>query len=403
MKKILKKVMFSFVDKQMFYKYRRLLIKILSFKKNIISQFDVISYGDKNSDTFLGYYDISPFQDNKFIYISVDKNKSEANVIVRNMVTGKNQVVGKTQAWNWQQGSRLRWLPNRVDHIMYNSFEDNQFITKIIDISNGDTENLQWPLYDIDCDGKFGITLDFLKLGIMRPGYGYTNLPYIEPNSLNDEGISIVDIGNKTIKKIVTYESISEIMNESNNINYYKKSYINHLSFSPSGKRFLFFWIQIGDNNIHHANLLVYDIEKTEVTVLEKELSVSHYDWIDDDSILVTAYDKERVCRYYIYSINGERKAFLHDILMGDGHPTCIGENEIITDTYVDRIGYQKILYINLKENRVNQLVDIYSNYKHYGERRCDLHPRVDKDTKTICFDADVKGYRKIYLLKEWK
>lgn len=403
MKKNLKRIIFSVIDKQKFYKYRRFLIKLLSFKKDIISQYNVTSFGNKSSDTFFGYYDISPFQDNKVIYISVDKNSDEANVILRNLDTAQYMVVGKTLAWNWQQGSRLRGVPNQKDYIMYNSFENEQFITKFVNTLNGSVKKLDWPLYDVDSNGRYGLTLDFLRLGKMRPGYGYTNTPYVEPESLNEEGISIVDIINKTSKKVITYELIAEMMNESEKNSSYKKGYINHLSFSPSGKKFLFFWIQIRENKIHHANLLVYNIEKSELTVLEKELSVSHYDWIDDDSILVTAYDKNRECKYYVYDIDGNRKDFLHDILIGDGHPTCVGENEIITDTYVDKNGYQKILYVDLKENKVIKLIDIYSTYKHYGEKRCDLHPRINSDTLDICFDADVKGHRKIYLLKGWK
>ena len=403
MKKNIKKIVFSIIDKQKFYKYRRFFIKTLLFKKDIISQFSVTSLGDERSDTFFGYYDISPYQDNELIYIKVDKNSDEANVILKNLDTSNDKIVGKTRAWNWQQGSRLRWIQNKKGYIMYNSFENEQFITKVVNTLNWSEEKLDWPLYDVDSNGRYGLTLDFLRLGKMRPGYGYTNKPYIEPESLKEEGISIIDIMNKTSKKIITYESIVELMNESEKNSCYKKGYINHLAFSPSGKKFLFFWIQISENKIHHANLLVYNIEKSKLTVLEKELSASHYDWIDDESILVTAYDKNRVCRYYVYYMDGNRIDFLHDILTGDGHPTCVGENEIITDTYVDKNGYQKILYVDLKENKVNKLIDIYSTYKHYGEKRCDLHPRINSDTLDICFDADVKGYRKIYLLKGWK
>ncbi|KDR94653.1 hypothetical protein SAMN02745945_02611 [Peptoclostridium litorale DSM 5388] len=403
MKRILKRVIFNLIDRQKFYKYRRLLAKLLSFKKNIVTKFEIDSYGDNESDTFFGYYDISPFQNDKLAYISVKKDEKEADIIIRDIETGKEKTVGATSAWNWQQGSRLRWVPNRQDHVIYNDFENNQFVTKIVDISSGEIAVKQWPFYDIDYTGRIGITLDFLRLGVMRPGYGYTNLPYVEPQSLNDEGITIVDLLEETTKKVITYELISKVMGQNENTNNYENSYINHLSFSPSGNKFLFFWIQIAENNIHKANLLVYDIEKAELTVLEKELSVSHYDWIDDESIVVTAYDKNRTCRYYIYNVNGERQDFMHDILVGDGHPTWIGNGKVITDTYVDKKGYQKVLLIDINGEKVDQLVDIYSTHKHVGERRCDLHPRVDAETEHICFDADVNGHRKLYLLKGWE
>lgn len=402
MNELLKKLLFTFIEKQNFYRYRRFVIKLLSFKKNINTNLEIISFGNKEYDTFFGYYDINPFQKNKILYLIKNKKENFANIIIKDLENGNDKIIGKTSAWNWQQGARVRWCPNRPNCIMYNDFENNQFVTKIVNILNKNIEVIQCCLYDVDEKGQFGLTLDFLRLGVMRPGYGYTNQNYKKPTSLSEEGIFLVDISKKIKKKIITYDLISKVNGDNKNVSNYDNCYINHLSFSPSGKKFLFFWIQVTDANIHNADLLVYDIEKERLNILERELSVSHYDWIDDNSIIVTAYNKNRECRYYIYNVNGERKDFMHNFLTGDGHPTWLGPDTMITDTYVDKKGYQKILNVNYLEQKVEQLIDIYSTYKHSGERRCDLHPRVNEETSEICFDADVKGYRELFLMKGW-
>lgn len=194
---------------------------------------------------------------------------------------------------------------------------------------------------------------------------------------------------------------INEVLG--NKVTNYSKYYINHLSFSPTGDKFLFFWINIKDNGIHMANLLVYDFKKEELIVLENKLSVSHYDWIDDERIIVTAYNEKRECRYYIYNVNGERTNLLHDILTNDGHPTWLGNNKIITDTYIDKYGFQKILYVDIDNRKIDTLIDIYSSYKAFGEKRCDLHPRINNKNDDICFDANVKGNRMLFLLRGWR
>lgn len=403
MKKVMKKVLKRFLTDNQIRTLKLKFMKLISLKKEVDTNFSLKSYGDNNTNTFFGYYDISPFSPNskKILYLSLTNNKKEAEIFLHDLEKDSRSLITTTNAWNWQQGSRLRWKPGSNNKIMFNDFIEGRYITRIKNLYTKDEKIINYPLYDVDSSGKNGITLDFNRLGVLRPGYGYTNTKYFEPESLEHEGIDIIDIeSGKSIKKI-TYSMINEILG--NNITDFSKYYINHLSFSPSGNKFLFFWINIKENGIHHAELWVYDLIKETLDVLERDLSVSHYDWIDDEKIIVTAYNQARECRYYIYNTNGERTDLLHDILKEDGHPTWIGNNKFITDTYPNRYGFQKILYIDIYQQKIETLLDIYSSYKIYGEKRCDLHPRINLMNYDICFDANVKGNRKLYILRGWR
>ena len=396
---IIKKIIYKFITPNTVHTIKMAMLKIFSLKVSVDSVYEIQSLGKKNTDVFFGYYDISPFspKGDKIVYLALNKENNAADIVIQDLNTNSEHIISNTSAWNWQQGCRVRWLPNKEESIIFNDVKDTQYVSKIINLTNNECKFLNWPLYDIDRFGQYGLTIDFSRLGKYRPGYGYTNFDYIEPLTLLSEGISIVDIENNTIDKILTYEEIFNKLSDPN-INI-ENCYINHLSYSPSSKKFLFFWIQI-IKGVHKASLFVYDMLEEKLVLLENTLSVSHYDWIDDQSIIVTAYNDSRDCKYFIYNLNGDRKAFLPELLIQDGHPTWINENLVVSDTYPDKYGYQKIISIRQVDKKIETLLEIYSSYKIHGEKRCDLHPRVDNENKIICFDSNTHGKRNIKLMR---
>ncbi len=386
------------IGREKIYGWIRILHKVASGKKNLYSTIPLNTIRKGRSHTFFGYYDISPKLDSLVLFTRVKGKKCLIGIY--DLTTGSEKIITETNAWNWQQGCRLRWNPNVSDKILYNDFMNGRHVSICLDLKSGKKDIIDYPAYDVDYCGKYMISLDFTRLGYMRPGYGYTNLPFAPEDDLSKYGVDYVNLIDNNAERLFNYNDIIEALGWDENSDL-KKCYINHLSFSPNGRKFMLFFIRI-ERYFHQANLLVYDLNTGALKVLEKDESVSHYDWVDNDTLIVTAYDKKRNCRYYLYDIQGKKKAVLPDTLNRDGHPTWVGNGIFVTDTYPDKNGFQKLFNVDMNCGKANEVLSIYSTGLHMGERRCDLHPRYDLQG-FLCFDADVRGYRKIYYIEGYE
>ena len=371
-------------------------IRILSGKSRIITPVEKDVLHRKKSDIFFGYYDISPFRGDRILYHEHHKDSDKVEIIVDSHKFNDKTVVAISRAWNWQQGSRLRWHPVEADKILFNDFDDEKYICRIIDINTHKEKCLSWPLYDINYNCTIGVSLDFARLGIKRPGYGYTCYSYHQEQKLQDNGIHIINIVKNELIKTITYGSIARCLGT--NYKDYSDYYINHLSFSPDGTKFLFFWIQ-DLNGYHKASLLVYDCISEKIIPLETGGKVSHYSWRNNDEILCTVFNSKNNCRYYLYSISQQSKRIIRDdILVRDGHPSFIDNDVIVTDTYPDKFGYQQLNLVSLNGYWHKCVAQLYSVPVDRAEIRTDLHPRISLDKHRICVDSNNRGTRDIVI-----
>lgn len=370
-------------------------------KEKVKSSFPIATIAKDKTHVFFGYYDVSPFNcyTDDIVYLNLRKGNNFVDIMRSNLNDlTKETIIAKSYAWNWQQGIRLRWMPGSAHEICYNDFKENQYIARIFDVDAKTESIIDYPLYDISNDGKNGLSINFERLGVMRPGYGYTCRPYTQGNNLSKEGVDLINLQTGIAERLFTYADIASVYKESKND--YSNNYLNHISFSPSGKRFLFFWLT-ARKGLHRADLLVYDFSKGSLKILENSEIVSHYVWMDDNHILCTALKSPIECHYYIYDILDGTKTIVNPTLLHeDGHPSMLTEGTIITDTYPDLNGFQKLFVSNLKEGGYKLLVEIYSNCLVEGERRTDLHPRLNHSKNMVCFDSNHELYRTLNFLK---
>lgn len=381
-------------------KIRKNFIHIIFYKGDIVTKFNLCVYGSEDRHSFFGYYDISPFnfETDEILYLELSEDEKSADVILEDIANETKQKFTTTYAWNWQQGSRLRWFPNSIDEIMFNDYRDGKYITRIVNVRNKQERKIDFPLYDVDKSGCYGLSLDFERLGALRPGYGYNVEGYNAPDNLDELGVDLIDIKKNTSVRIIRYKELAELLNNNKKVS--PGNYINHISFSPSGGKFMFFWLTIVDN-FHKAYLIVYDFKKKKIVPIETKKKVSHYRWRDDENILATSYDEKKLsCRYYLYSIDGVVKVVCPNSLKCDGHPSILSTRLFLTDTYPDLVGYQKLLVCDTESDLVETVLKIKSFNAGKMERRTDLHPRIHKDM--ICFDANISGRRKLYILKNF-
>lgn len=175
---------------------------------------------------------------------------------------------------------------------------------------------------------------------------------------------------------------------------------MNHLSFSPDGTKFLFFWIDEA-NGFDQASLGVYNINKEEIIPLETEGKASHYIWDGNNEIICTVLDKHYFARYCRFNVKERSKKVICDkSLQRDGHPSIYAKDVLVTDTYPDSRGYQHIYFVNDNNDVKTEIVKIYSIPTINVEMRTDLHPRLSDNKKYLSFDTCHDRLRKMMVLE---
>lgn len=363
---------------------RRVILFAKSGKKKVNSSVNLSVLGD-GYHTSCGYYDFDPVMEGMLAYLTLDRAATKATVWKKDLKTGQKERIENGQIANWQQGNRVRWKDRGT--IIFNSIEDGRYVA--VESRNGSRRVHPYPVYDVK--NNLAVSLDFTRLGWMRPGYGYTLFPMDEITE-QSMAVAVYNMDTDQAEQIITYADMLSALGRKVRL---ENCYINHLCFSPSGDKFLFFFIEIQGNR-HMCYLAVCQGGKVEI--LDRELSASHYTWKNDNVILATSYDEKRNCGYYLYDlVQKNRTQVMPQLLNKDGHPTYINESLVVTDTYPDKEGFQHILLVDCQKETVKDCVAIYSTAKHMGVERCDLHPRFAKETNEVYFDADVDGHRRLY------
>ncbi len=367
----------------------------------------------KNKHVFFGYYDICPFNkdETKLLSMVIERDNSSLNDPFKIDVgyfeiTGNNQEfikIGETNSWCWQQGCRLQWYPlnNAHDFIIYNKLVSNKHGCIIQNVKTKKIiKEINFPIYSVTSDGNFGISLNFSRLHRLRPGYGYVNFKDItqnDPAPVND-GIKLIDINKGSWKFLFSVKDIT--VYKSNLLMENSIHYFNHVLFNPSGSLFLFFHIWLKGNK-RFVRMLVSDLAGNIKGVFGGDSFVSHYNWRNDNEILVYASTKESGEAYYLYNVgSGKTEIVGKGILTEDGHPSFLNDNKtIVTDTYPDKYRFQHLLEYNLDDNRLKVLRKFQSPLSFKGEVRLDLHPRISPSNKYVCIDFVKSGKRALNVL----
>ena len=129
---------------------------------------------------------------------------------------------------------------------------------------------------------------------------------------------------------------------------------------------------------------------------LEEDGVVSHYCWIDDNTLLTTWVKGG----YYIYDIARGKKTHL-DVsqLANDGHPSCLDHNQFISDTYPLKQSLQHLFMSSIDGTNYQEIAEMVSDPRQYDEKRCDLHPRLSASKRYVTCDSTFKDGKRSILL----
>lgn len=368
----------------------------------------VQTYSMQGKHVFFGYYDLQQFDKaEKRLLVHVldakkcDPSKDSVELMYIDWLTGKFTPIASSRAWSWQQGSRLRWHPTKESCVMFNTVENDHYATVVWNIENNKKE-MVYPVafYDVTPDMKYGLNVNFDRLQRLRPGYGYSCFKdNTEGMSVpENEGIIRYNIETGESKLLISLKDLAERIGETVNVEHY----VNHISISPSGKKFLFFHLWTSTRTVKwNMNLYVADIETGELKCVENDCIISHYCWKDDDELITTTAPKnDEPPKYIKYNLTQQSNEILQgEWLNRDGHPSYIyGTSNYISDTYP----VECIQYVFREKGKIGtEIFRIYSDPRLFEEKRCDLHPRLTPDNMFITIDSTYKNrLRHVILMK---
>ena len=347
-------------------------------------------------EIFFGYHDKKNILGNKILFHSLKENKKNAEICFKNLdINSKIIKITNTPYWSWQLGSQLQWLGKDQNKIIFNSQKNKKNISTIFNLKKNQVElHINYPIFSLDKTGKYMISINFKNLLKNRKGYGYS----YENNSKIFKGFYLINIKSKTytVNRYVSLKKIKKDVGFKKNSNYY----INHLNFSPDKKKIIFFLIK-NSKLRRQTNLISYDIQSNISRHYKEIINPSHYCWIENKTLVLTSNTNSNY-KYGCLNLNSNKfKLIINNDLKYDGHPMQHPKNKnlILTDTYPNILGYQKLLIIDLKKNRVIWKKNIFSSQKYIGFKRCDLHPRWSSDGKKICIDTTMNGKREIGII----
>lgn len=362
--------------------------------------------------TFFGYYDVSPFSadDSKLLSLRtafIHRSPKPADAASIGYFEIDDRIpnfidLGVSTTWCWQQGARLQWFPkdpNRL--ILYNRLVDEEYGAVIQDIHSREIVHaVKSPLYGISPDGRWGLTLNFSRLQRLRPGYGYGHLAdETKGQSVpENDGIWLVDLDTSrrdlliSVTEVAAYQPLESMKGAVH--------YFNHLSFSPSGGRFLFFHVWIR-NGKRFTRLLTCDRDGKNRCALIQSGHVSHTTWKTDNEILAFSTHPETGIHYHLYADQNPTPRIVgENCLTTDGHPSYSPDKSaLLTDTYPDRYRDQHLLLFDLRKEKVTPLGRFFSPLAYQGEWRCDLHPRWSQSGRFVGIDSAHEETRGQYLI----
>jgi hypothetical protein len=311
--------------------------------------------------------------------------------------------LAKSRAWNWQQGCMLQWLGAPAkDRVFYNDYRKDKYVGVIRSLDRRGAESvLERPLYALSPDGNTGVSVDFERLHRCMCGYGYSaRRAAVDTYHLpDDDGIWIVNIQTGASRLVLSLKQIAKLSPRSSMFR--AEHYLNHLEFSPTGRRlcFLHRWHARGK---YYSRLYTVCPDGNGLRCLADNDLVSHHTWLDDEHLLAWSRQGDSRDRFYLYDLSAtssELRALGEGTLLQDGHPSFSpNRNFLLLDSYPDDNRLQSLLLFDLTTEELVELGKFRQPLRFNDDLRCDLHPRWNRGGTKICFDSTHQGCRQIYV-----
>jgi hypothetical protein len=323
--------------------------------------------------------------------------------------TGDFIPLAEIHAWNFQQGAMQQWLGTSPDSlIIYNDFRSGEFVSVILNVhTRTEDKIINRAVSAVSHDSKKAVSLNFARLHLTRPGYGYAadgDNPRMEEQYPEDDGLFFVDLETGESKLIVSCADIFRL-NPPSGEEPGQMLWMNHTLINPGDTRVFFLGRSPKKGGGWHTAAYTVNLDGTELRcVLPYQWGASHFDWFSSDRLMVTTRYQgvDPWCHLLFTDPDGDRnyRVIGEGILTHDGHGVFSPDGRwMVTDTYPDGRHRRTMMLLNLENDallRLGRFNDPPDNFS--GPSRCDLHPRFNHRGDKICFDSVDDGTRQVYL-----
>jgi hypothetical protein len=310
--------------------------------------------------------------------------------------------LGRSVSWGWQQGCMLQWRPGSDREILWNDRQGNRFVCHVLDVRTRQKRTLPHPIYTLSPDGKTAVAADFRRINDMRPGYGYAGLPDPHGRELApiDSGIFRIDLDTGEQDLIISLDKIAkfgQIPGDPENA----KHYFNHLLFNTDGSRFIFLhrwrpWDPSQYRNVggFGTRMLTAAPDGKDIRIVDPHGKTSHFIWRDPKHILAWAWHPSDGNAFYLYEDGTDTvRTVGKGIMTRNGHCTYLPGNKwILNDAYPNRERKQHVYLYHVATGKTVALGRFYLAPQYKGEWRCDTHPRISPDGKSVIIDSPHGG-----------
>jgi hypothetical protein len=326
--------------------------------------------------------------------------KKEVAIVTYDVEEGTRREIGRTRAWNYQQGAMAQWLDSST--VVYNAVEGGLLGAVCTDVQSGASTFVPWPVQAVRPQSKTWVSLNYKRLHRLRPEYGYA--PEVANFSgsmpLGEDGLWLVDAETQEGRLVVSLEDLRGHMLRPEMEGAEHK--VNHALYAPEGSRLVFMHRWLGSNG-KFSRLFVMNEDGSDFRLLLDHRMVSHYAWLDAYTLVVWARSAEGLDQYHVLDVRTGRATVLGEGRLGtfgDGHPSASPDGRwIVTDTYPDRARQRHLLVFDRHTGRVVEVGRFLAPLAFEGPVRCDLHPRWSPDGRWLSIDSAHTGVRRSYAL----
>ena len=323
--------------------------------------------------------------------------------------------IGKTLCWNFQEAAMFHWLPWEDGACIFNDLRDGKFVSVILNWKTGEERIIPYPISAASKDGTVAVSLNYARLRLCRPDYGYAGSgqdPLREQIWPSEDGLWVVDLRSGEGKLILSVKDAESQMPKIEDPA--GLAYFCHTVISKGAKR-IFFLARTVENldaqvqEFGHVkkwktSAFTIDIDGNNLRRCYPDgWEGSHFNWLDDETIAVTArWDAGKCWSHTIFKV-GEEESVRHlapGVLDWDGHLVFSPNGKFMcSDGYWNANKERNWVLIRVEDEAVRSIGTFFVP-EEYQEQysRCDLHGRWRSDGSQLAFNSVHEGSRQVYL-----